>query len=369
MSVNKITDIYERLIGCFSAEDVFGPLSAGTPYEMAAELREIRRDLMKEIDPEKFGLSSPEHFFADESRRIVENAFTEAEKKIENQTYDIFAYRKETKSGITVRTSSDTYHLVSLMAEGDIAFIYRGYCEGRPGRIIAKIAKDRADNILMDNEASIIERLRSKQSPQTEKHLSTMIDRFITAEGKIGIIFDQFNGFDLTDVHKEHPVLDQKDMVWMMNRSLSCIGYAHTMSVIHGCITPGHIMIRPSDHNARIVDWCFGALDPAVRNDGFKVYVEGFSPPEVEERKPPLPSSDIYSIGKCMIYLVGGDVMTGRMPEAVDDKIQRLLAYCTRESALERPQDAWSLRRQLVNTIENLWGERTFRPLRMPLLK
>src|SRR5262249_19682565 len=151
-----------------------------------------------------------------------------------------------------------------------------------------------------------------------------------------------------------------KHMVWMLSRLLSVLGYAHSKGIIHGNIDPSHLMIRPSDHNLFLIDWSYAAVNPFRTGDGFKVWREHYSAPEVAERKRPIPASDLYAVGKCMIFILGGDVRNNSLPAQVDEKIQRLIIYFVRESPLQRAQDAWEMYTFLRKLMEELWGPRKF---------
>jgi len=100
-------------------------------------------------------------------------------------------------------------------------------------------------------------------------------------------------------------------------------------------------------------------VNPARTGQGFKALNATYSPPEVAERKPPLPASDLYSLGKCMIFAAGGDPTTRRLPE-MDERLGRFLRFMTLDSALGRPQDAWQTYMQVERLREQLWGAHTF---------
>jgi serine/threonine protein kinase len=217
----------------------------------------------------------------------------------------------------------------------------------------------------MRNEARIIGILQNEPSNQS-KHLPVLLDQFRTTDRRSGLILKCFNGYDLYSVREEYKDgVDQKHMVWMLNRLLSVLGYAHSKGIIHGNIEPAHLMIRPSDHNLCLIDWSYGIVDPSATGDGFKVFNKDFSAPEVKERKPPIPSSDLYSVGKCMIYALGGNIKTNTMPDSVNKDLQRFIQFFIRESPIQRAQDAWEMQNQLVELIEYLWGPRKFLEFRM----
>jgi serine/threonine protein kinase len=93
---------------------------------------------------------------------------------------------------------------------------------------------------------------------------------------------------------------------------------------------------------------------------GFKVANPPWSPPELAARLPPIPSSDLYSLGRVMIWLLGGDPATHVMPPSVDERLGRFLLFFVRESARQRAQDAWEMYGKLGLLRKELYGPHQF---------
>jgi hypothetical protein len=83
-----------------------------------------------------------------------------------------------------------------------------------------------------------------------------------------------------------------------------------------------------------------------------------FLAPEVNTTGAVGPWTDIYSLGKCMIWIVGGNPHTNEMPDTVHPKIQRFLQSTVRESPGARPQDAWQLYKAQNRLKDTLWERR-----------
>ncbi len=166
--------------------------------------------------------------------------------------------------------------------------------------------------------------------------------------------------------------LDFRDVAWMYKRLLSGLGFVAEMGVVHGAILPSHVLVHPTGHGAKIIDWSyslnFAALlapkavdpDPApakpakgaakqlnvwdlVRQnlyadpasvdptipagpppDPNKMYVkaisvdyQNFYAPEILRKETPSPSTDIYMAAKCAVALLGGDVGTNQLPASI----------------------------------------------------
>jgi len=264
------------------------------------------------------------------------------------------------------------YQVICLVAEGDYSQLFGAFMTGESGndeRVVIKIVDDPEDNDLMHNELRVLEYLKVRPGIQ-QKHLPTLVDRFVTGDEAIGqvecygSVFKYFDGLDLLELRSLPRYRDgvpDYHAAWILERLLSVTGFVHSCGVVHCNIEPAHIMIRPRDHNLCLVDWSYAAINPAQSGDRYRVCNEiGYSAPEIRNGARPHPSADLYSIGKSMVGLLGGDVMTGEMPDTVNQKFQQLIKLMTIDDPLGRSQDAWETYRLLKEVRQEIWGKSKF---------
>ncbi len=288
---------------------------------------------------------------------------------------------------IKISTKKRDYYITEGLSTNDLSVVYKGYYleDTMPVDVAVKITRNPSDNAFAKREATALELLYS--APNNEgrqlKHLPKLLDQFTTSDNQRANILTTQDGYDLNAVKEKYGTgVDRKHMVWMLNRLLSVAGYAHSRGVIHGNITPANLTIRPRDHNLWLLDWGCSMINSAGNGAKFFVFNEEFSAPEIEKR-PELPpmaqcasqaevlylgalfSADIYSIGKCMIYILGGDIKTNEVPDTVEMPLRRFLESLVLESPLQRPRDAWETHGQLRRIITQLWGKREFLEFRM----
>jgi len=67
-----------------------------------------------------------------------------------------------------------------------------------------------------------------------------------------------------------------------------------------------------------------------------------------------------HVIGRCLLFLLGGDLASGAMPATVDDRLQRVVRSMTRPSPLQRAQDAWDMYGELERVRKAIYGEHRF---------
>lgn len=265
-------------------------------------------------------------------------------------------------AGFVVTAGANRYRLEARLTVGDLAAIHRGRCiEGpRAGlEVAAKLAQDRADNELILVEVSALQRLQAAEGAQ-RRQLPELLDLFQAGE-RAGLILRWQEGLDGVALRERFPGgIPPEHVIWIGRRLLSVAGFAHRHGVVHANIEPAHLIVRAADHHVALIDWCWSVTEPARTRQGFRVYNPDYSAPEVQDKKPPLPAADLYSIGRCMLFLLGGDLTSGEMPALVDDRLQRFVRYLTRPSPLQRAQDAWDMYAELERVRAAIYGPHRF---------
>ena len=148
----------------------------------------------------------------------------------------------------------------------------------------------------------------------------------------------------------------------MLRRLLATLGYAHGVGVLHGNIEPAHIVVRPRDHNVFLLDWCYSLVEPARTGRGFKAEIPGFSAPEVGQRGAPVPASDLFSLGRCAVVMLGGEPGSDVVPAGVGDPLVRFVRHLVRPGAASRAQSAWEMFDELSRVRRQMFGAHRFEP-------
>lgn len=269
----------------------------------------------------------------------------------------------EAAVGFEVAAGGNRYRLERQLAVGDLATIFAGRCVEGPragAEVVAKVASDRADNDFVVAEIQAL-RLLQQGDARQRGQLPELLDLFHGSGGQAGVVLNFIEGFDGEALRGRFPQgVPPEHLIWIGRRLLSVVGHAHKLGVLHANIEPAHLIVRPRDHHVSLIDWCYSVIEPGRTRQGFRVYNPDYSAPEVAQKQPPLPAADLYSVGRCLLYLAGGDLGSGEMPEAVPDRLQRLIRYLTRESALQRAQDAWEMFGELERVRAAVYGVHRF---------
>lgn len=387
MRLDELSRLRKLLADAASPSDVFMSLrdrSLRGDARTLALASEVRR-LQSLANPERFMGNPPAQDLAreiqDRLRELHEQALqtlgeTSVEPPVEPPRVDRDPIpvrpeppvaRDDGRFALTIADRG--YALERVLAQGDVATIYRGRCTaGANGgaEVVAKVAQEVADNSFILAEIQALKLLHSGEGAQ-RKQLPAVLDVFSDPSGRAGLVLPWLEGYDGAALRERFSGgVPPEHVIWIGRRMLSVIGFAHNLGVLHGNIEPAHIVVRARDHHVALIDWCYAIVEPARTHQGFRVYNPLYSGPEVAEKKPPIPASDLYSIGRVMLHLLGGDLQTGDMPDSVDAKLQRFVRYLTRTSPLQRAQDAWEMFSELGRLRGQIYGPHRFQEFVVP---
>lgn len=314
-------------------EDIFGALK-GTEQEKEEALKKIYRDLCKNVHPDKFSTSDLEsQCAANECTARLNDFYREAKSNFSsygNSTAEVKEEMQEFGVGDFL------YRISPKNISGDFSEVYFGerIKAGNIEKICLKVAKDPDQNELLKNESQILKSISHKSIP-------TFLEYFIFEDKRVtNVIKNIEDSYDLHTIRQYFTKgLPQEHTVWVMDRLLSVLGYLHSNTIIHGSIEPGNILIRPKDHNSFLIDYSL-AISEANSDDAKYSGLNDFSAPEINKSSRPHPSTDMYSLGKSMIYLLGGDGID--IPNSVDVRIQNYLNGFVKKNPSRRKNDAWA---------------------------
>lgn len=296
-----------------------------------------------------------------------------------------------------IQAEEDTLETIlgSVTYDGDLADLYARHLDHPRGpKAIFKVARRVFENDLLETEAAVLTKLfpATQKEEKFWRYLPRCLESFKTEKSKrqVNVIewYDEFLSFE--EIIRAYPMgIDFRDVTWMFKRLLAGIGFPHTQSIIHGALLPPHVLVHPTGHGAKIIDWAYAVdlkatLPPLTMwerldedDDGkptpryhhvkaiSKLY-EDYYAPEILKKELPTPAADIYMVAKCAVALLGGDVKTNQMPDAVPREIQEFLDPMLRADPARRPQDAWKLHEEYDLLLRRVVGKPVYRPFAMP---
>lgn len=337
-------------------EDIFG--------ESITDAYKAYRKLARQAHPDKYIEDDVQ--VATELMARINVLWKRAQDRIESNVYGQ-AYVE------TLRTKSFEIALGLKLRDGDICTQYDcqfsliGDVTKSPG--IVKISLDPKNNDLVQNEAAIVRELRSHRDDERYfPFISNVVDSFMYSDEANKRTRHQANllakceGFySLEEVAKEYPNgLDPRDMAWMFRRLLIALYFTHKHDIVHGAVTPAHVLIHPEQHGLTLVDWSYAVKSGQPLKAVVPVY-RSYYPPEVFAKQPTDTTLDICMAARTMVRLLDPGLIGVQIPTP----LRAFFRACTLPDARLRPRDAGKLLEDFDELIDKMWPRR-FRPFSMP---
>lgn len=353
----QIKKVYAQICHFEQPEQLFGDLGI-TVEEQQKTLANAYKYLIKLYHPDLFRKDPEEYQIADGITKMLNYLRMEAEKKIARGIYGKAVESESHESECVIATSRREYRVTRYLVRGEDSDVYLAEYDDPDDKIVPvkkaviKIADDLSKNSLIENEVQLLKILNHQSMPELLDHLLMPEDR------KRAVITRMIDGHDLYQIRESFPDgLEARHMVWVFERLLSVLGFLHYHAILHGNIEPGNIMIRGRDHNAFLLDFNYCLVEPK-KGEILEIVSREYTAPEVFDHKSPHPASDLYSLARCMIYLLGGDVENEQLPDHVDRRIVRFLEGFLVRNPGRRANDAWKMYSALSDIRLKVFGAR-----------
>ncbi len=352
-------------------EDLFGAEPLVLPRRVLAEQAEKRYESLKRVTSASY-LSPDDSDVARDLDSRLEALYRRAKTRIEAGAYNLQGRGHlvpPNARGKFFDVGGKRYYIGSRFRQGEETTLYNGYLEldGEAlGEVVLKVAQSPETSPFLERESNALALIRKEEYRETA-YIPFPLDRF-DAGGRMGTVMRRVDGFNLREVRQDplyragvHP----KDMVWMLSRVLAGVGLSHRYGVVHGRLCPEHIVIDPVTHLGMIVGWGGCVIAPARTGQRLLAPIPSFSAPEAAGATVG-PWSDVYSIGKTFLWLLGGDPATDALPEQIEPQLAAFLMPMVHADPYQRPDDCWQLLDTLDHLKVELWGEKKWRVFEMP---
>jgi hypothetical protein len=359
-------------------EDVFGTLTGDTPTARAHSLKQAWHKLTQVTHPDRYADNLSSAALAQRLFVALGEWHQKAEAKIQAGTYGdgkphVEPPKPAPHTPVSITVGKRTYIVGAPIAEGDIATIYGcTYSNGSEHRAVLKTPRSSADNDLMEVEQKTLTKIwpPGTKNDGDYRLLPRLVDSFMLkgkgSPRRVNVLSRHDAYYSLLEVAREYPQgIDFRDAVWMFKRTLAVLGFVHKMGIYHGAVLPPHVLVHPSHHGAKLIDWCYSVVGSGKVRAIVSAY-KSWYPPEVIAKKPIVVGTDIFMLAKCMVHLLGGDVSTNQFPEKVPRQVQAFLQGCLLAAPTKRPDDAWGLHEEFNELLGRIVGPPKYRPFAMP---
>jgi serine/threonine protein kinase len=350
--------VYNKICQCTRPEQLFGT-NNGSPLTKD-DLSSLRKSLIKICHTDRYTKNPDALYYASEASSILNKLYDEAVKRINGGVYGKDEFENHDGTPISeIKTGKRLYKIYRNLAEGDYTNVF--YAEtvlddGIGASTCIKVIKEKSDNDLLQGEIDVLKRIKHKSLP-------AYIEDFRTTDGLRAIVTHYIDGSDAIAMREGNwrTGVPPYDWCWMFERFLSILGFLHLNKTLHCYLEPGNLIVRGRDHNGFLID-LIGSVSNPTGKSKFKLFAENYSPPEALDKKPPVPASDLYSLGKCMLYLAGGDVEKNILPNNYDQRLREFLLGFVEEDVPDRRSDAWECWHELRDLRVKIFGAKVFSP-------
>jgi len=190
--------------------------------------------------------------------------------------------------------------------------------------------------------------LKQLEHPRIVKLLDYFVEDY-----RAYMVLEHLNGKNLHQIVKESGKVNEKEALSLALQMCEILKYLHSQEppVVHRDFTPENLILG-TDGTLRLIDFNVAqTLDQAATTTGTVVGKPSYLAPE-QFRGEPMPSSDIYSMGATLAYILTGEDPTpisqshpAQVNPAVSAGLDQVVATCTNYDS--------GLRYQSIEDIEN----------------
>jgi hypothetical protein len=267
---------------------------------------------------------------------------------------------------LVLKSPKRVYTLGDRIAVGDAADVYEAAGDGN--RYIVKIARGLGANAALEAEHKALVQLAKAAGTTTYAcYYPTPCESFTVGGSprRLVNVFTQEEGyFTLDQVHARHPALDGRTLVWIGKRLFTALGFAHQCSLVHGAVLPCHFRVHAGHHGGQLLGWGQSVSTGATLTRCVAAYRDWY-PAEAQARQAARGATDIAMAARCLVFLAGGDPVTGAVPDDVPEFIRNHLKACLLTSPTMRPGNAFALHDRFNEAARGLYGAPKFHPLDM----
>ena len=171
--------------------------------------------------------------------------------KLKKRAQEAFAKLSRLYAELNGKPAASTHKVIGNwlvgdpLAKGDLCDLYRAQSvKDENLKAVFKLARSPKDADLLEEEYVSLGILNGfKGSDNFKKYLPHVLDRLEASGRRANVVSLAQESHTLADIIGLYPngSLDFRHLVWMANRALSALGFAHSAGIVHGCVIPQHL--------------------------------------------------------------------------------------------------------------------------------
>jgi hypothetical protein len=269
------------------------------------------------------------------------------------------------------------WELGECIAHGVISDVYVGRRARWPTELaILKLLRDPKGADRLYNEWQALQTLQRSDAPGADTFVSRIpqpiLHGTISAGPHTGSLVNTFRmpwGFRHTfvDVMKAYPHgIAPRASIWIWRRILEALTFIHASGLVHGAVLPSHLLIEENEHGVHLVSYGYTG-HPGEQLRSISIGFESFYPTLRQSSRKLTIASDLAMSARCIAALLGGDPEKASLPPEVPAPLARVVQRVALLDPASRAGDeAWSIREELGEVAEDVYGPPQFTPIVMP---
>ena len=353
---SAFSTLLRQLAGATRPADVFGELGGDAGPALKRRYRQLAAIAHPDSNPRRVAESQA-------AFHQLQHWHSLAQREIEQGSYG-----RDPRISIVTPRATYTGHAAPIA--GDLCDLFPA--EGGE-RVLIKVARSSRNNDLLAAEASALGRIaRELEGKPLRAHFPTLIEPVqLRDDGgetrRANVLRAEGEYVSLADVIAAYPGgVHPADAAWMFNRVLAALAAAHDAGLVHGAVLPPHVLVRLSDHNGILLDWCY-SVEPGDEIKAISQPHAAHYPPEVTGKQPASPATDTFMAAALLARLLGGDAAGHNLPPTVPRQLIALLRAALLPAPQRRFASAWQLFDAFGEIVGELYGPPLFRPFAMPV--
>ncbi|MBM6699486.1 PASTA domain-containing protein [Bifidobacterium pullorum subsp. saeculare] len=223
----------------------------------------------------------------------------------------------EDANALTGRTIEGRYRVVSRIAEGGMATVYKAVDE-RLGRDVA-IKVMHTQLAQGPHREQFVERFRREARSAAAIANPHIVQVYDTGEfdGLDYLVMEYVHGVNLRHEMNQRGTFDVRETVRILMETLDGLAAAHRAGVVHRDIKPENILVNDRGH-VQITDFGLAkaASQATLSSTGMLLGTAAYLAPEMIERNEATPQGDLYSVG-----VMAWEMLAGHVPFVSDNPV------------------------------------------------
>ncbi len=280
MTTLTLADLGAFLKKIKTPEELFGHHPGMPADEARTDAHEAYRRFSKIAHPDLYR-DDGDKALATVAQGKINTLWVQAEARLSAGIYGSAYPNPAVVKDVIFETKKNRYAILERLATGQTGGIFRAAGITKSGSnflALVKVPHAAADNDLMKREADAYGLMRKKakaisvgdDGERLAKIISLRVPSLIeslslsttgsTEKKTVNafLIEDEYKDgwYTLDEIRQAHPVgVDPRIAVFIFNRILEALTFAHESGVAHCAIVPNHVLIHAKSHMGQLIDW------------------------------------------------------------------------------------------------------------------